>query len=246
LILKCALESGLQQYVDSPTRKLNVLDLVLCNDPMLILSLTVENPISDVFDHNTVLFEIDFSCQTICSLPSFDYTRTDYLKMNSLLYDKDWNTLFSPNMSVDDCYNCLLAELIPVIKSSTPLKRRRFLPFDWPNFVQHLQNEKRRLWRKRHEPGGATAYSKCAKNCRLAIERVVKNRESALINSGNVKKLYSYINGQLKSKSGVSPLKDTDGALCVNDVDKASTLQSTLVIQSCCISCRSTESVVVC
>ena len=52
-ILECIDEFGLVQCVSSPTRGANILDLVLVNEPLLLSSLSVMDPVGNS-DHDSV------------------------------------------------------------------------------------------------------------------------------------------------------------------------------------------------
>ena len=58
---------GFYQFVDSPTRGDNILDIVLCNDPLLISDVSVCQPFS-TSDHASIKFVINASeCISVCS-----------------------------------------------------------------------------------------------------------------------------------------------------------------------------------
>ena len=55
MFLDATIDLGLSQYVEEPTRGENILDIVLCNDPLLISEVNVGPPFS-ISDHNSVDF----------------------------------------------------------------------------------------------------------------------------------------------------------------------------------------------
>ena len=55
VLLECVEEFGFVQCVCSPTRGSNILDLVLSNEPLLLRSLSVMDPIGNS-DHDSVRF----------------------------------------------------------------------------------------------------------------------------------------------------------------------------------------------
>ena len=67
LFLNTVSDLGFQQFVDSPTRGENILDIVLCNDPLLIADIAVNEPFS-ASDHGTVTFLLNTSESDFCSL----------------------------------------------------------------------------------------------------------------------------------------------------------------------------------
>ena len=54
LFLQFTLSSGFSQLVNEPTRQDNILDLVLCNEPLLISSVDIQSPIGKS-DHASVV-----------------------------------------------------------------------------------------------------------------------------------------------------------------------------------------------
>ena len=57
MFLDATIDLGFSQYVAEPTRGENILDIVLCNDPLLISEVNVGPPFS-ISDHNRVDFLI--------------------------------------------------------------------------------------------------------------------------------------------------------------------------------------------
>ena len=64
LFLDFTLSNGFSQLVNEPTRQDNILDLVLCNEPLHITSVDIQSPMRKS-DHASVMFQFS----TRCSLP---------------------------------------------------------------------------------------------------------------------------------------------------------------------------------
>ena len=63
LFLDFILSNGFSQLVNEPTRQGNILDLVLCNEPLLITSVDILSPIGNS-DHASVEFNYSTRCSS--------------------------------------------------------------------------------------------------------------------------------------------------------------------------------------
>ena len=63
LFLDFILSNGFSQLVNEPTRQGNILDLVLCNEPLLITSVDILSPIGNG-DHASVGFNYSAKCSS--------------------------------------------------------------------------------------------------------------------------------------------------------------------------------------
>ena len=73
LFLQFTLSSGFSQLVNEPTRQDNILDLVLCNEPLLISSVDIQSP-TGKSDHASVMFQFS----TRCTLPHAPQYNIEY------------------------------------------------------------------------------------------------------------------------------------------------------------------------
>ena len=103
--------TGFHQFVKSPTRNGNILDLVLCNNPLLVTYVCVEEPFL-LSDHCAVVVKLNCSiisdvdigaCTNIRSSKSkfkqcrkklqLNWDKTNWLGLNAFLADCDWDKL---------------------------------------------------------------------------------------------------------------------------------------------------------
>ncbi len=103
--------NGLSQLINAPTCGKNVLDLVLCNEPKVVL----ETEITEPFVHNSVHRAIDFSLlvnQTCGVKREFyrDFNNANYVEIGNFLDSISWEEIFDGCRNVQDFWN-LFAEV---------------------------------------------------------------------------------------------------------------------------------------
>ena len=98
-------ENGLHHIVDAPTRKGNIVDLIIVNGPLIITKLVVCSPIGNS-DHNSIKFDllmIDHdlpnSNDSIDDTPSinpivwYDFANADWSVLRTTLRSVDWQSI---------------------------------------------------------------------------------------------------------------------------------------------------------
>jgi len=114
------LNNGYEQCVTEPTRGSNVLDLVLCNEPILISSINVSPPFGSS-DHNSI--ELRVSCYAAErptdreSYKRYLWSQGDYESMALYLNGVRWNDLLTTNFSP----NALWSAFCEVLNSAVDL-----------------------------------------------------------------------------------------------------------------------------
>jgi hypothetical protein len=223
-VLNFAIDSGLSQLVTSPTRLNNILDLIFCQDDLLILEVDVCNPFS-TSDHASVSFILDCSFVDPQFIPKRDFVKGDYERANQMLSQVDWVTSFHLCTNAEDCYSIFCEILQIVIADCVPLRLSRPCSKDYPDYVLRAQAEKRRCWRRRHLPGGQAAYLQSAYLCSKAVLRFQRAIELSVANSNNCQNFFRFVKSQTKMKQNVAPLRDSNNVLCTSDLLKANILQ---------------------
>jgi len=232
-------ENGFTQYVCEPTRKHNILDLVLCNDEYFISDCDVIAPIG-TSDHCGVHFSVpdgvNASGSEDVSPPhvlGYDFANADYDSINKYLSGVDWQGLLANDhntQSMWDSFNAVVKVAIDafVPLRNFPLNRKSDVKL-YPKYIRRLFSKKLTAWHRfKHfgTPKLKERYESCSRECQLAVDGFINDRESALINSDNVGRFYRYVNNKIVSKSGVAPLKDSNGVLLTDDHSKADTLSN--------------------
>jgi len=101
------IDNSLFQYVHSPTRMNNILDLVLCNDSHILHDLCVTPPLANS-DHASVCCDVflppdnNKDKNAEISFLIYDYKNTDYEAFNIYISQVDWGLAFSTCLSAID------------------------------------------------------------------------------------------------------------------------------------------------
>jgi hypothetical protein len=243
---------GFQQYVVEPTRESNILDLILCNDPLLVIDVFVKTPFS-TSDHSMVQFSLnilelfdvrqelrsnknaDVSSQTNCGgspILSRNWFKADWVSMNSFLSEISWNWALSLGNSADDYWNYFIEVLHFVTLQFVPAKsvpkgRSKKKLSTYSPKVKKLLSKKNILWRKykaKRTKKRKENFNLLAKKCKDLLDSNATEKERNILKSSDLGKFYRFVNSKLSSKSGVGPLKNKDGGYALNAKEKADLL----------------------
>ena len=117
-------DHGFSQLVVEPTRRGNILDLVLCNDYTLISGVEVSVPFG-TSDHNSVSFSIVSACRPkgLCPdpAPAFNWPKTDWKAFAEYCQAINWFETLSKNVSADELWCAFTAEITAGIKMFVPI-----------------------------------------------------------------------------------------------------------------------------
>lgn len=137
-------ELGFQQFVEQPTRGDNILDIVLCNDPMLVADVNQSPPFC-TSDHNCITFVLNFSqleealnkSQTehfyncfnsnsdnlnlVCA--SYRWAKADWNNMASFLANVNWDLYINRSLNVEECWENFCSVLHFVISQFVPKRQ---------------------------------------------------------------------------------------------------------------------------
>jgi len=230
-------QNGFVQCVMDSTRGPNTLDLLLCNDPLLINETYTTSPLGNS-DHDCIQFNIVLPEQESDNVIDdvqyvFDYSKADYESINAYLAQIDWQEILPNCDDANGCWETFVGVLneamnlfIPVKAVSTNTSSRNSR-YQYPLRIRRLLQKKRTAWRLyKFKPTDALRekYRVISETCKQAIYSYVKSKEEHLIDNGNLGSFYRYINKKLSSKTGVGVLKDASGNLLQDDADKAARL----------------------
>ena len=246
LLLDFALSNGFSQLVNEPTRQDNILDLVLCNEPLLITSVDIQSPVGKS-DHASVTFQFSTGCspsyEPECS-EEYDLHRiyrwkdADYDSMNNYLSTVDWQSMLMCNLTVDALWSALTETLQSAVDRYVPFytvrqsgkfaqhgKRHKY-----PRYIQKAISRKKCLWRL-HRKNPADVELRCRykvahDECRKLVREYILTKEKEVIDADNLGKFYRFVNNKMTCKSGVGTLRDNDHKLVVNDKQKADLLNN--------------------
>lgn len=230
--LEYFLQFSFDQYVHEPTRGNNILDIILCNEPNLISSARVNVPFS-TSDHCVVSFHLNIASIDVCDKPGlkFCWNAADFETIGRELEALNWNDLFNC-LSASDAYalfvnicNDLFLRYVPRVPIRSHLKNNKK-----PNNLKKLLLKKHNLYKKykvNRTPDAASKYKLACKEYSNAVNLYHLSIETNVLNSGDVKKFFSYVNGKLKYKPSVCSLSNPGGDTLANDdIDKAEFLNA--------------------
>ena len=227
------------QLVRDPTRNDNLLDLILTNDPNCVINVTVCPPFC-TSDHNSVECEIVIAktisqgTEAQSTYTMYDYSKADWQGIRHSLINANLNDLFNLDMPSDAIFNCFYSYVHDCIHMYVPTKtiaiNTKKQTRKYPAKIRKLQQKKLRSWRvyrRLRTSESHEKYKRLAAQCKAAINTYNIDRESKLIDSGNLGSFYQYANKKLTCRSTIGALSDSSGNLITSSTAKSHILNST-------------------
>lgn len=256
MFLNLFMSNSFNQLVYFPTRGANILDLILTDDPSMIVNVRGTAPLGSS-DHLCILFNFEFVVNdsnnfvddvestenhttSNLNLSYYNTSNIDWQLANDYLSSIDWVEVFNCNC-VDYCWESFYCIVVFVISLIAPAKRnfsyqkriqrgRKGKPYkSYPKQIGKLSNKKLKAW-KRYKLRPSLRRKATYKRHAIAYKNELKlhicAQENNLINSKNCLSFFKYVNKKIKSKGSLSPLLDSEGNIVVYDLQKASILNS--------------------
>ena len=240
---KCAdfinfvIDYGLSQLVREPTRGLNILDLILCNDSCAVLDLQYLNPFS-TSDHLCLSWRswfanahsgADADASRNCDSEQFDFRAAVFGNLNAFLSAVDWVHVFASYhpMDVEALWHAFTSILFDAFNMYVPVKKStgiKNIKCVYPRYIRNALNKKKALWRLRFSANGAAQYKLHAKKCDKLIRHFHSTLERRVIKSNCASTFFKYVGKKLNSVHQIAPLRASDGNFLFNDADKADAL----------------------
>jgi hypothetical protein len=233
-----AMSHGLVQVVPEPTRDLNLLDIILANEPITVSNVAVEPPFGNS-DHCQVNFTITLEAalqpndeMAAAASKYCIWSQADYTSMVNYLNNINWTQLFCDNITVDSIWQAFLNVLLTAIDCYVPSRlcasasstNKR----SYPKSVRKAIARKRCLWRKhKKEPTNTKiteAYKKAERLCTELLGQYEIQQEQRCLRSNNFGSFYKFVNSRLSCKSGVGAIRANNGETVTNDKKKAEML----------------------
>lgn len=223
---------GFSQFVRNPTRGDKVLDVVLCNDP-IVISDCVTGPPVGASDHDIVCFKVLVPPSTTHDTLDrnikdvrYDFKHADYVGFNNYLSGINWSNILTNTDDIDILWNRFTEVIdsgidmfVPTLSCSRISSRTVSM---YPLYIRQLFRKKCCLWRAYKRFGTAALerrYNIMRQKCRKTVDDYNKTKESQLLADGRQGVFYRYVNNKVISKTGIGVLKDDHGN-CVNDNKK--------------------------
>jgi hypothetical protein len=169
---------GFVQIVNLPTRGANILDLIVCNNPLLVSSFNLLSPFS-TSDHDVVVFNLNVfindavtnssQCDKDVLLNDLDssvcmasrhilWNKADWDALGSLFANVEWFNVFEGGTSSDECWSSFMNvaifgidHFVPTkIKSSNQKLKKQInsRTKHYPKGITKLFRRKASLWRR--------------------------------------------------------------------------------------------------
>ncbi|KAL8565040.1 hypothetical protein ACOMHN_003416 [Nucella lapillus] len=207
--------STLTQVHHSPTRFMNILDLIFFSNPSLVKS-SVSVP--GISDHEMIVTDADTRPQRTTPLAKkcFQFHKAEW---SSLRTDCDSiaesvKKQADSGSTMEDLWSTFKSSLLSAIDTHIPHKmktRRPCLPWINTSLKRMLRKKKRLLTRAR-KTNNWTTYKFHQKECRRQMRKAERNHINTTIEEGlksnNSKPFWQYIKARKQDSTGVAPLKE--------------------------------------
>ena len=228
----------LVQQVHEPTRKdKTILDLVFTNNDEIIHNVAVDK--TNMSDHDIVTitcinsfprYDDDTPTENLNSFDKLNFFKADWKKINQDLDEIVWRNIITDETSVDEAVEIMESELIKILQSHTPAKRRnrsgkfRKIPKERDLLIKRCRriNSKINILKKKNKSQSTTKIASLNEE-KFRIESQIKDsiENESLMNERkiisqiktNPKVFYSYSKGKSKIKCKVGPLTDKENNL---------------------------------
>ena len=246
--LDCLNDSYLAQHVMEPTRargtdEPSLLDLVITEDSQTQVhsSLNINDPLGKS-DHAVLTWkylistnEIKDQTQTPQTEPpkSFNFKKADFAKMNDMLGEVDWKSLFE-DLDLNESVEVFYKKVDDISRECIPLKKnlKRYNRPPWmTKKARKCIRKKKCAWDRYIKSPSYNKYTQYIKERNAACKKLRKAKKDfekklAKECKKNPKALFSYANFKNKVKQNVIRIKDCSGKLLVKDEDNANELNS--------------------
>lgn len=246
-LLHFAEELCLTQIISSPTRKSNILDIVMTNNDELVHEYCVDE--TNLSDHNIITLTTNIRSdphQAICNLTqrlpptiinlsnlNFFSETVHWENLRSQINSVDWPELLR-DFDPDDQYKLILWKCLHIAKQHVPLKRPPTPRTSIPRDRKILMRKRTKLRRKlRLSPNTVTNQLIARKisliddSLKLSVEREAERQEELAISriKTNTKYFYKYAASKSKVKASIGPLKVSQDHIARNPEEIARVLR---------------------
>ena len=219
----------LSQHVRFPTRKHNILDLVLSSDPNVVDTVESIGKLG-ASDHDILAFEVSCSVNiphSVELVPSFSKANLDGI--SEFLNEINWLEMLD-GLNAVDSWKGFRDVVDQVMKVHVPWKKRRYKnnrPSWMTREVFLAVKRKGHLWRLYRSSGDSFDLDQFKAQQKL-VQRLVSGakldfeRRIASKIKENPRAFFSYVRGKQKVKDSVGPLLDSDSGNTINDSQEMS------------------------
>ncbi|KAK6062083.1 hypothetical protein COOONC_00249 [Cooperia oncophora] len=170
-------------------------------------------------DHASVRFEILEGFSDAALLPTPDFLKVNYDRLNEYLSNVDWLGLFNNYVSMDDIYWRFCKTIYKALALFVPLKFPQRRPIKYPLHIRSLLAQKERLFWILDNPMSCPLFRKVCRDVDHYLKKFVSNLERHLGNQASLK-LRSL---QVQIQDPLPTLKDL-GSTILSEPSKAQAL----------------------
>ena len=220
------------QSVDFPTHNGgNTLDLVLCNDPNIVLSNTDLGKLGSS-DQHMILTKLKLPMNNVPTTEQVpDYAKADFQKLRDFLDKIYWFEELG-GRSYQDAWDHFSETIDKATVDCIPTRLHRCCkrPLWMNRNMLRMIRKKRRLWKwycQTRDYAELRAYKKVEQEVQLVVRRAKRDLERKLAKNArkNPKAFYAYLNNTAKSRPSIIPLKSKE------DKDSPIMILSTLPVR---------------
>lgn len=227
LFLTFFTDFGFFQYISECTRKSKILDLLCCNDPLILSEYSIGVPFHNS-DHECIEFTVaveDAKLHNSEFFPKYVWRKTDWDSFDNFLSTTDWDTFLPSGATVDDHWHRLSSILSQGIDSFVPTATTKSnCNVYHSGIVKKLISKRKTLWRIKRSSllvKDNDKYKAVTTALNDALVHEAASKELNIIKSGNLGQFYKHVNSRLNHKTGIAPLSNQDGSLCISDSGKS-------------------------
>ena len=229
------------QYINKPTRKMNILDLLYCNNEYLIQNIDVIPTIYS--DHNVIYIETSIAncIKPVCyeenillPLKNVNIYSTDFKNVNITLSSIDWKKELA-DKDPSECYHFITELIVKLVTINSKLKNK------CKKISQEFRS-RRILWRRRKKlekkinenplDNGLVRQVRGIENeIKDLYEKEERRKEMEAIQKikSNSKYFYSYAKRTTSSGTSIVKLEDKHGAVKTDREEICNVLQEQYV-----------------
>ena len=233
--LNAVISNDLTNHVLGCTHKSgSILDLVLTNEVNLVQNVHIGEPFS-TSDHFKISFQIAGEPPLErTTRPRRNFYKANYIGLADYLGNISWPDEFNLCKDIDEFWTHFSSLVNKGVDMFVPFFRQSNRKCFISKQTHKLYCKKRKYKRKfaRLIKNGSSArtdelrlkISVASKSARESSINDIAAKEQRVLQSGNVKQFWAYVNSKLSSKPGVPVLKLHNGHTATSDVEKASAL----------------------
>ncbi len=220
---------GISQFINFPTRRNNLLDVILSDDPNLVCNVCSSAPFGDAnhpSDHLSVSFEVPFGhFQTPKTTPKPNFHKADWTSIEWFLGNVDWiQALNCPNansmwLSFLNILHEAIYRFVPLSRASVSTSKSKY-----PKYLKLLYNKQQKfykIFKRSPSPRNRERYKSASKRFVVARNRYHLMIEQGVLDSHNVNNFWRFVRDRTKVFNAIPPIISSDDVLCETDSDKA-------------------------